>query len=79
MNDKDERELPRGIVKFTITREELKGILSEKYNVNVRSFSVEEEGISISLPVPESEESEEEIEEIEEEAEDQEETGFSEF
>lgn len=81
MNDKDERELPRGIVKFTITREELEDILSEKYNVNVRSFSVEEEGISISLPVPESGESEEEyVEEVEEEeAEDQEETGFSEF
>ncbi|KXA94198.1 hypothetical protein AKJ65_05065 [candidate division MSBL1 archaeon SCGC-AAA259E19] len=55
MENKAGRELPPGIVKFTITREKLRNILSERYNEDVESFSVEEEGISIRLRVPEEE------------------------
>ncbi|KXA90712.1 hypothetical protein AKJ62_00050 [candidate division MSBL1 archaeon SCGC-AAA259D14] len=72
MSNQTERKLPSGIVKFTITRDELKDILSEKYNDNVKSFSVEEEGISISLQIPEKEETKEEFEEeVEEEPEEE--------
>jgi len=52
---------PSGVVKFTISREELKDILSEKYDVDVESVSFEEAGVSISLPVPEKEDKEEEF------------------
>lgn len=63
MSNQSERELPSGIVKFTITREKMKNILSKEYNENVESFSVEDEGISISLRVPEKVEKEEPEEE----------------
>lgn len=60
MNDKSDRELPSGIVKFTITRKKLKDILSDEYNENVKDLSIGEDGISISLQIPEEEEEEEE-------------------
>lgn len=69
MSNGDEKEIPSGIVKFTITREKMKEILSENFNTEVKDFSVEEEGISISLQ-PEKKEVEETIEkEAEEESE----------
>ncbi|KXA88625.1 hypothetical protein AKJ37_02220 [candidate division MSBL1 archaeon SCGC-AAA259I09] len=58
MSSQTER-LPSGVVKFTISREELKDILSEKYDVDVESVSFEEVGVSISLRVPEKEDKEE--------------------
>ncbi len=68
MNDQSDRELPSGIVKFTITRKKLKDILSDEYNENVKDLSIGEDGISISLQIPEEEEeSEEEVESGEEE------------
>lgn len=67
MSSQTGKGLPSGVVKFTITREELKDILTEKYNIDVESFSVEEEGISISLGMSEREETEEEFEEEAEE------------
>lgn len=60
MSNQTER-LPSGIVKFTISRKELKDILSEKYDVDVESVSFEEVGVSISLPIPEMEDMEEEF------------------
>lgn len=52
MSEHTENKLPSGIVEFTITRKEMKDILNEKYNANVETFSVEDEGISIKLSVP---------------------------
>ncbi len=61
-------KLPSGIVNFTISKEELRDILSEKYEVHVESVSFEEEGVSVNLPVPENKNDEEEFEdEFEEE------------
>lgn len=59
--------LPSGIVKFTISKKELKDILSEKYEVSVESVSFEEDvGVSISLSVHDDKE-EEDFGETEEE------------
>ncbi|KXA91908.1 hypothetical protein AKJ63_00440 [candidate division MSBL1 archaeon SCGC-AAA259D18] len=66
MTNQTER-LPSGIVKFTISKEELKDILSEKYDTDVESVSFEEVGVSINLPIPEKEEMEEGFEEETEE------------
>ncbi|KXA99438.1 hypothetical protein AKJ40_03150 [candidate division MSBL1 archaeon SCGC-AAA259M10] len=63
MTDKSEGKLPSGIVKFTIARDELKNILSKKYNVDVESFSAGEEGVTISLQTSGKGELEEEAEE----------------
>lgn len=52
------RDLPPEIVKFTISKEALKDILSEKYNTDIHKFSVEDEGISITLLTPEKGEKE---------------------
>lgn len=53
MSEHTKNKLPSGIVEFTITRKEMKDILNEKYNANVEKFSVEDDGISIKLSVPE--------------------------
>ncbi|KXA93508.1 hypothetical protein AKJ65_04085 [candidate division MSBL1 archaeon SCGC-AAA259E19] len=81
MSGQTGRGLPSGIVKFTITRGELRDILSEKYNEDVEAFSLEEEGISISLRLPEKEETKEEFEEEPEEEGElgEEESDFSDF
>ena len=67
MSNQSEK-LPSGIVNFTISQDELKDILSEKYEVHVESVSFEEEGVSVNLPVPDNEGEGEEFEgEFEEE------------
>ncbi len=69
MSEHTENKLPSGIVEFTITRKEMKDILNEKYNANVEKFSVEDDGISIKLSIPEENKNDFEKESEEEQSE----------